>query len=70
MDKNIIVTGCAGFIGSHFTVSALKKGFKVIGIDKLSYASDLAFLETLKTAMSRESTDVPELTPIICIYLS
>lgn len=49
MDKKIIVTGCAGFIGGHFTESALKKGFKVIGIDKLSYASDLAFLETLKT---------------------
>lgn len=49
MDKKIIVTGCAGFIGGHFTESALTKGFKVIGIDKLSYASDLAFLETLKT---------------------
>ncbi len=49
MVNSIIITGCAGFIGGHFTESALKKGFKVIGIDKLSYASDLNLLEALKS---------------------
>lgn len=29
----IIVTGCAGFIGSHVTESLLKQGHKVLGID-------------------------------------
>ena len=29
----ILVTGCAGFIGSHVTEALLAKGFKVIGID-------------------------------------
>ncbi|PWD99226.1 GDP-mannose 4,6-dehydratase [Marinilabilia rubra] len=29
----IIVTGCAGFIGSHLSETLLKKGYKVIGID-------------------------------------
>jgi UDP-glucuronate 4-epimerase len=31
--KTIVVTGCAGFIGSHLTELLLQQGFKVIGID-------------------------------------
>lgn len=33
---NAIVTGCAGFIGSHLTERLLKEGFKVVGIDNFS----------------------------------
>ena len=37
--KKILVTGCAGFIGSQFSKSCLKK-YTVIGIDNLdSYYS-------------------------------
>ena len=35
------VTGCLGFIGSHFTRLALNSGWYVKGIDKLTYAADL-----------------------------
>ena len=31
--KTILITGCAGFIGSHLTEYFLKKKYKVIGID-------------------------------------
>lgn len=31
--RKVLITGCAGFIGSHLTDLFLKKGFKVIGID-------------------------------------
>jgi len=34
--KNVIVTGCAGFIGSQLTNVLLRKKFRVYGIDNLS----------------------------------
>ena len=36
MKKKVIVTGCAGFIGSNLVDLLLKKNFSVIGIDNLS----------------------------------
>jgi dTDP-glucose 4,6-dehydratase len=34
----LLVTGCAGFIGSHFCEIAMKAGHTVTGIDSLTYA--------------------------------
>lgn len=36
----LIVTGGRGFIGSHFVEEALNKGWSVVDIDKLTYASN------------------------------
>lgn len=36
----IVVTGGRGFIGSHFVENALQKGWNIIDIDKLTYASN------------------------------
>ena len=36
----ILVTGGRGFIGSHFVEEALNKGWSIIDIDKLTYASN------------------------------
>ncbi len=33
---NILITGCAGFIGYHLSEKLLNKGYKVIGIDNLN----------------------------------
>ena len=37
----ILVTGCAGFIGYHFSEKVLKKNKKIIGIDNLNNYYDL-----------------------------
>lgn len=39
-ENTIIVTGGLGFIGSHFIELVLEKGFDVVNIDKVTYASD------------------------------
>ena len=38
--KNILVTGGSGFIGSNFVNFLIEKGFKVINLDKLTYAGN------------------------------
>ena len=37
MAKRILVTGCAGFIGSNLCKRLLDEGYKVVGIDNLAY---------------------------------
>jgi UDP-glucose 4-epimerase len=37
MMRTILVTGAAGFIGSHLCERLIQKGYKVIGLDNLSY---------------------------------
>jgi UDP-glucose 4-epimerase len=34
--KTILITGCAGLLGSHYTRYLLDKGYRVVGIDDLS----------------------------------
>jgi dTDP-glucose 4,6-dehydratase len=40
--STVIITGCAGFIGSHVTEHLLACGYKVVGIDKMTYAGKLS----------------------------
>lgn len=41
MGKKILITGVAGMIGSHCLDELLKKGYDIIGIDNLSFGSQL-----------------------------
>lgn len=40
-NKNILMTGCAGFIGSHALDYFLEKQYKVFGVDNLTYAGKM-----------------------------
>ena len=40
MNKNIIITGGLGFIGSNLIETLIKKKYFVINIDKVNYASN------------------------------
>ena len=39
--KYILVTGCSGFIGFHFTNFLLKKNYNVIGVDMMNHYYDI-----------------------------
>jgi dTDP-glucose 4,6-dehydratase len=46
MKKIVYVTGCLGFIGSYVTKACLEQGWHVIGIDKMTYASNPEYLKS------------------------
>jgi UDP-glucuronate 4-epimerase len=51
--KSVLVTGCAGFIGSHLTDALLKRDYKVIGIDNFdSFYSREIKKDNLKSALA------------------
>jgi dTDP-glucose 4,6-dehydratase len=45
--STLLVTGGAGFIGSNFVRLAVRRGFRVINLDKLTYAGNLDNLNEL-----------------------
>ncbi|OPY33235.1 MAG: UDP-galactose-4-epimerase [Methanomassiliicoccales archaeon PtaU1.Bin124] len=49
-NETVMVTGCAGFIGSHLTDGLLREGNEVIGVDDLSAGK----MEFLKDALSHD----------------
>ena len=43
--SNVLITGCAGFIGSHYLDLLLHNGHKVVGVDSMTYASKMSNFE-------------------------
>ncbi len=56
-----LVTGCAGFIGSHLTDRLLKEGFQVIGIDRFAdyYAREIKE-KNISGALTNKAFDLIE----------
>ena len=54
--KRIVITGAAGFIGSHLSEALLDRGYEVVGIDNL-LTGDTANIAHL---LHRESSADPD----------
>lgn len=55
---NILVTGCAGFIGFHLAKRLLERGFRIIGLDNLSSYYDVSLkMSRLKILQEYEGLD-------------
>jgi dTDP-glucose 4,6-dehydratase len=66
--SEILVTGGAGFIGSAFVRLAVKKGYRVIIIDNLTYAADLKRLEGAKRGVRFHKADIANKTSVEKIF--
>jgi len=58
--KRLLVTGGAGFIGSEFVRQALKRGYGVAVVDKLSYAGDLERLKRVSGEIAFFQADITD----------
>jgi dTDP-glucose 4,6-dehydratase len=47
--KTLLVTGGAGFIGANFVLQAVASGYRVVNLDKLTYAGNLDTLSSLES---------------------
>ena len=46
--KKLLITGGAGFIGSHCVIEAVSRGYEVVNLDALTYAADLEHLKSVE----------------------
>ncbi|MEQ1881129.1 MAG: NAD-dependent epimerase [Burkholderiales bacterium] len=52
----ILVTGAAGFIGSHVALALLRSGFEVVGIDNLNHYYDVRLKQARLARLMRHKT--------------
>ena len=55
---NVMVTGCAGFIGSHVVESLLNSGISVVGVDSLTYAGKYSNMESFLDSIQFFELDI------------
>ncbi|MEO0415489.1 MAG: dTDP-glucose 4,6-dehydratase, partial [Verrucomicrobiota bacterium] len=56
--RRLVITGAAGFIGSAVVREGLKRGFEILGIDKLTYAGNPASLSGLGDGFQLVNADI------------
>ena len=66
--RKLLVTGGAGFIGSVFVKEALKNGYRITVVDKLTYAADLMRLKEVKGRYKFYKTDICDKKKVESIF--
>jgi len=64
----LLVTGGAGFIGSEFVRQGIRRGYKIVVVDKLTYAGDLVRLSSTKGKYAFYKTDICDAKKIQDIF--
>ena len=67
MNRNIIVTGGLGFIGSNLIDLLLKKNYFVINLDKVTYSSNFYNVKSYKKNYKFIKTDIGNKSNILKI---
>jgi dTDP-glucose 4,6-dehydratase len=64
----ILVTGGAGFIGSEFVRQGVKRGFRLVVIDKLSYAGDADRIENVAKKLKFYRMDIANRKAVLEVF--
>ena len=64
-NKNVLITGIYGFIGSNLTKSLVSLGANVIGITRTTHTNSLLHYEGLNNKVKLVSTDLNDLPALI-----
>jgi dTDP-glucose 4,6-dehydratase len=68
MNKKLLVTGGAGFIGSEFVRSGVKRGYKIAVVDSITYAGDLERLKEVKKEIVFHKADITDRVSVEKIF--
>jgi dTDP-glucose 4,6-dehydratase len=68
MNKKLLVTGGAGFIGSEFVRSGVKRGYKIAVVDSLTYAGDLERLKEVEKDIVFHKADITDRASVEKIF--
>lgn len=66
--KTILLTGGAGFIGSSLVAEAVKRGYRVVVLDKLTYAGHRINLEWIEGDHSLVVGDIADRTKVDALF--
>ena len=64
--KLVVVTGCLGLIGNYVTKRCLEKGWKVCGVDSITYAANPDFLYEFREFNTLEEDNFTFVNQDIC----
>ncbi|MBI4689727.1 MAG: dTDP-glucose 4,6-dehydratase [Nitrospirae bacterium] len=66
--KKLLITGGAGFIGSEFVRQGVKRGYKIVVVDKLTYAGDMERINESGKAVTFCKADITDSDSIRNIF--